>query len=139
MRINGVPTLRRTRQIRAAVSPKSPLEPDDGPGLDQALQSLRTIPSEGTNGASVLLDQAGTELRRCSVPDGECIYSSEEEVFDKYLVDRVYHAHLNGDGTNELLIVFVHDHVEPCKFVVFGLCNEILPSTGIPATSDRLA
>lgn len=95
-------------------------------GGDPIYVAVGTIPLGGVNGAFVLLDRTGQELWSYSVRDGECIYNSDEETFDRYLVDGIYAADLDGDEKNELLVVFVHDHFYPCKLVVFDPSGEIL-------------
>jgi len=104
---------------------RAELIPEDASGA-AAFVAIGTIPRDEHNGAFVLLDRFGEEVWRYAVPDGECIYSTEEEVFDRYLVDRIYQADLTADGAPELLVVFVHDHFFPCKLVVFDLAGEIL-------------
>jgi len=88
--------------------------------------AVGTGPEEGANGAFILFDRNGRELWRLSVEDGECIYSTAEEVYDQYLVDRIFYGDLDVDGTNELLVSFVHDHFHPCKLVVLTLAGETL-------------
>jgi len=88
--------------------------------------AVGTIPEDGTNGAFILLDELGAELWRYSVPDGECIYQSSSKTYDLYLVDLIYCEDPDADGENELLVVFVHDHHEPCKLVVFEFSGEII-------------
>jgi len=95
-------------------------------GGDPSHVAVGTIPEDRTNGAFILLDERGDELWRYSVPDGECIYQSPSKTYDLYLVDRIYCEDPDADGENELLIVFVHDHHEPCKLVVFEFSGEII-------------
>ena len=95
-------------------------------GEDPSYVAIGTIPQGESNGAFILLNREGRELWRTSVADGECIYSSEEEVFDRYLVNDIQYADLDLDGVPELLVVFVHDHFFPCKFVVLSLGGETL-------------
>ncbi|MBU1049540.1 hypothetical protein KKG90_05885 [Candidatus Bipolaricaulota bacterium] len=81
---------------------------------------------DGQNGAFHLLDGHGKTLWSYSVPDGECIYSTETEVYDGFLVDVIYISDVNRDGAQELFVVFVHDHHESCKLAVFDLSGNLL-------------
>ncbi|MBU0595460.1 hypothetical protein KJ567_02085 [Candidatus Bipolaricaulota bacterium] len=95
-------------------------------GGETSYVAVGTGPEGGVNGAFILFDRIGRELWRNSVQDGECIYSTEDEIYDRYLVDGIYYGDLDMDGTDELLVSFVHDHFHPCKLVVLSLAGETL-------------
>ncbi|MCK4570954.1 hypothetical protein KAT84_03285 [Candidatus Bipolaricaulota bacterium] len=88
--------------------------------------AIGTAYKDGIDGAISVLDANGSIAWSYSVPDGECIYSAPEFIYDGYLVDVIHIADLNEDGFNELLVLFVHNHDEPCKFVIFDLSGEML-------------
>ncbi|MBE0635790.1 hypothetical protein IH601_07335 [Candidatus Bipolaricaulota bacterium] len=96
--------------------------------VDGALDrvAIGTLCHEGINGAICLLDSKGDSLWSYSIPDGECIYSTETESYNGFLADRIYTGDLDQDGRTELLVVFVHDHFYPCKLIVFSMAGEIL-------------
>ena len=80
----------------------------------------------GSNGTFYLLDARGRIQWSYAVPDGECIYASESETYDGYIAAVIHAADLDDDGTNEILVAFVHNHHEPCKLMVFSLQGEVL-------------
>ncbi len=82
--------------------------------------------ANGINGAICVLDSAGRTLWSYAVPDGECIYASSTETYDGYLVDVIHVADLDQDGSNEILVAFVHVNHEPCKLVVFDRSGTLL-------------
>ena len=95
-------------------------------GAKPTMIGVGTVPEDTIDGAFILIDQLGRELWRYSIPQGECIYADEGEVYDLFLVTHIVSHDLDLDGTHELLVVFVHDHFYPCKLVVFELTGEIL-------------
>ena len=88
--------------------------------------AVGTIYEDGINGAINLLDSRGNTVWSYSVPNGECIYSTTDLIYDGYLVDVIHIADLDEDGSNELLVSFVHDHFFPCKLVIFSMAGNIL-------------
>lgn len=80
----------------------------------------------GRNGRFYLLDARGKTQWSYAVPDGDCIYSSTSETYDGYIAAVIHTADLDGDGTKEILVAFVHNHHEPCKLMVFNLQGEVL-------------
>lgn len=87
---------------------------------------LGTLYEDVRDGRVVMLDRLGRELWEYSVPDGECIYASPEESYDGYLVDLLHIADLDGDGRNEVVAVFVHNHYSPCKLVILDLEGTVI-------------
>lgn len=88
--------------------------------------AIGTAYKDGNDGGISLLNVNGSIEWSYSVPNGECIYSTSEHVFDGFLVDVIHIADLNKDGFNEVLVSFVHNHDEPCKLLVFALSGEVL-------------
>ncbi len=80
----------------------------------------------GSNGTFYLLNARGKTLWSYAIPDGECIYASESETYDGYIAAVIHTTDLDGDGTNEILVAFVHNHQEPCKLMAFNLRGDIL-------------
>jgi len=73
-----------------------------------------------------MLNSNGNILWTHSVPDGECIYSTDEQVYNGFLVDGIYTSDLDQGGDTELLVVFVHNNFFPCKLVVLSMVGDIL-------------
>jgi len=88
----------------------------------------------GSNGTFYLLDSRGRTQWSYAVPDGECIYASEAATYDGYAVDVIHISDLDGDGTNEILVAFAHNHQEPCKLMVFDLQGHRLGEYWHPGT-----
>lgn len=118
-------------------------------GSTQDRIAIGTAYQDDIDGAISILNTRGRVLWSYSVPDEECIYSTPELAYDGYLVDVIHPADLNGDGSTELLVSFVHDHYFPCKLVVFSADGEILAeywhpgyirtiATGIVGDSDKV-
>ena len=97
---------------------------DAGGGANHV--AVGTAYADGIDGTINMLNSNGNILWTYSVPDGECIYSTAESVYDGYLVDVIHIADLNEDGSNEILVSFVHNNFGPCKLVVFDLSGGIL-------------
>jgi len=96
------------------------------PGGVPECVGVGTKPEGMIDGAFVLLDENGRELWRYSVPQGECIYKDEGEVYDLFLVTHIVPYDLDGDGEQELIVVFVHNNFYPTKMMVFEMSGEIL-------------
>ena len=64
--------------------------------------AVGTSSVDGDFGALTLLDSRGDIEWSYEVPDGECIYVSDEEVYDGFFPDLLLSGDLDGDGTNEL-------------------------------------
>jgi hypothetical protein len=113
-----------TRSFDTPIRRSLALASETGGDLNRV--AIGTLCHSGLNGSINLLNSNGRQLWSYSVPDGECIYSSEIEAYNGFLVDRIYSSDLDQDGQTELLVVFVHDHFFPCKLVVFSMDGEIL-------------
>jgi len=81
---------------------------------------------ENRDGRVVMFGEGGRVLWEYAVPDGECIYSTESDSYDGFLVVLLHVADLDRDGTNEVLAVFVHNHFFPCKLAVLSLDGEVV-------------
>ena len=81
---------------------------------------------DGANGRLYLLNARGKTQWSYAVPDGDCIYASESETYNGYHAAVIHTADLDGDGSNEILVAFVHNHHEPCKLMAFNLQGDIL-------------
>lgn len=101
--------------------------------------AVGTLFSSGLAGAVFVLDERGHLRWQYSVPDGECVYRGEEEVFDGFQVNGIYPADVDGDGDNELLVVFVHHTWHPCKLMVFDVDGEVLAEYWHPGYIRTLA
>jgi len=101
--------------------------------------ALGTQVTEGLPGAVFLLDVRGCLQWQYSVPDGECVYPPEEEVFNGFQVDGIYPADVDGNGDNELLVVFVHHTWHPCKLMVFDVDGRVLAEYWHPGYIRTLA
>ena len=112
-----------TRAFDTPIQRYLPIIGDDG-AIDAI--AVGTTIENGVDGAIHLLDRIGRTLWSYAIPDGECIYSSSQETFDRFLVNDIHAADLDGDGASELLVSFVHEHFYPCKLVVFDPAGEIL-------------
>jgi len=96
------------------------------PGEEPTHLGVGTIPKETVDGAFILLNQLGNEVWRYSVPQGECIYEDEGEVYDLFLVTHIVPYDLDQDDEQELLVVFVHSNFYPTKLMAFEMTGEIL-------------
>ncbi len=101
--------------------------------------AVGTICHEGVGGILALLDNTGRTRWTYGIPDGECIYSTDDATYDGYVVDFLYACDLNQDGQNELLAVFVHDHAFPSKLVVFNVDGHVLCDYWHPGYIRNLA
>jgi hypothetical protein len=88
--------------------------------------AVGTSYDNGIDGALHMFDSTGDILWSYSVPDGECIYSTTEAMYDGYLVDVIHIADLDEDGISEVVVSFVQNNFAPCKLLVFDLAGNIL-------------
>jgi len=96
------------------------------PGGSPTHVGVGTTPKGTVDGAFVLLNEQGREVWRYSVPQGECIYEDEGEVYDLFLATHIVPYDLEGDGEQEILVVFVHNNFYPTKLMIFEMSGEIL-------------
>jgi len=88
--------------------------------------AIGTVAEEGTPGSLFLLSNLGRTLWSHTVPDGECVYSNDEETFDGFKVYRVFVGDLTGNGQPEILASFTHAFWYPCNVVLFDLSGRLL-------------
>lgn len=88
--------------------------------------AIGTLAEEDLAGSLFLLGSLGQTLWSYTVPDGECVFNTQTQSFNRYKVYRIYIGDLTGDGRNEILASFTHEFFYPTKIVLFDLSGEIL-------------